>query len=180
MRKKIEILIILFAIIIGIRASDALENASVKVGLNEFQMGKGEPMLTMTSDENESFNRSYYPRSLKLALDQYYEDYESSSRILSDYVKKNLTEWEALDHTASIYMLNSRTLDDAKNMNPPKIYSNYHNHVLNALLELQNYLWNLSKFYETNNAAYVLEARKSYNLSSSYYASGRNDSRFNT
>jgi hypothetical protein len=174
-RKTMRIFILLFTInIVGL--SMGFDAVSTAVHRDDFQAIKVGSLLAENGSQNESYNSSYYYRSLKSALDQYEEDHLVTTRTLNDYVSKNISAGEALVNTTSILMLNSMTLENMRKLNPPENYSNYQSDVINALTEFQYYLWNLAKFYETRKVDYVLEARKRYNISRSYYTKGLNAS----
>lgn len=71
--------------------------------------------------------------------------------------------------TTSILALASRTKDAASRIDPPDDYIKYHFYVQRSLDYLEEYLWNMGKFYETSNNAYAIRAREAFNLSVYYY-----------
>ncbi|MDF0593685.1 hypothetical protein P0O24_08820 [Methanotrichaceae archaeon M04Ac] len=100
---------------------------------------------------------------------QYNEDLGYSSDILDEFVKKNITNRDAVMVTMAILVLASRTKDAASRIDPPDDYVKYHFYVQRSLDYLEEYLWNMGKFYETGNNAYAILARDAFNLSVYYY-----------
>jgi len=114
-------------------------------------------------------NGSHYIEELTDIRVQYNEDLGYSSDILDEFVKKNMTNRDAMMATTSILVLASRTKDAASRIDPPDDYVKYHFYVQRSLDYLEEYLWNMGKFYETGNNAYAIRAREGFNLSIFYY-----------
>lgn len=114
-------------------------------------------------------NESVYNELLKRAWIQFSEDLNQSSHILDEFVKKNITNDDAIEATAAIYILASHTKEVVENYPSPKKYSSYQNDTISGLETLREYLWNMAKFYETDRIYYAIQARESFNRSLYYY-----------
>ena len=55
-------------------------------------------------------------------------------------------------------------------MSRPAISLAYHDNSKQALVDLEGYLWNMVKFYETNRRVYAMLAHDNFNKSLSHYA----------
>jgi hypothetical protein len=65
--------------------------------------------------------------------------------------------------------MNIHTINTVLRVEPSEKYSKYHNYLTLMLTDFQMYLWNLAKFYETNNGNYALRAREMYNSTTENY-----------
>ena len=120
-------------------------------------------------------NESIYRNLLNSTWDQYNEDINYSSNILTDFVKKNITRREAMVATISLYTLTSKTEDEFYKVNTNDKYKNIHNNTIYALSNLKGYLWNITKFYETDKTVYAVKARESFNSSLGYFEKARGE-----
>ncbi|NMB86614.1 MAG: hypothetical protein GYA29_10335 [Methanothrix sp.] len=118
---------------------------------------------------SESNNSSIYRIILIQALTQYDEDLSSSSYILDEFVKKNISSNDAMVATTSLFILASHTLETLEVAKLPIEYADYHNDTIRALEYLREYLWDMAKFYETNEISYALSAKDNFNSSLYYY-----------
>jgi hypothetical protein len=75
--------------------------------------------------------------------------------------------------STSLYVLTSHTLNSINQTQPPKKYATYFNFTIRALENLEEYLWNMGKFYETSKTDYAITARMNFNTSMYYYEKGR-------
>ena len=123
---------------------------------------------------SESDNSSIYRNILIQALTQYDEDLNSSSYILDEFVKKNISSNDAMIATTSLFVLASHTLEKIEVAKLPLEYAGYHNDTIRALEYLREYLWDMAKFYETNDISYALSARDNFNSSLYYYDKEKN------
>ena len=158
-----RIFIVALLLIFGI--SNVLSAVQVPQGLNESQQGDNGTVLNVMQVDNESICQEL----LKTAWIQYREDILYSSSILDEFVEGKITNREAMITTTSIIVLTSRTIEIVNKMNPPAKYVKYHDYTANALEQLEEYLWCMSKFYETGGRNYILDASTSYNNSIYYY-----------
>jgi hypothetical protein len=92
-----------------------------------------------------------------------------SSYILDEFIKKNITNSDAMVATSSLFGLSSQSRDAIYSMRPTGEYKGYHNDTILALTYLNAFLWDMAKFYETNKISYALAARVNYNESLYYY-----------
>jgi hypothetical protein len=102
-------------------------------------------------------------------LVQFSEDLNYSSFILDSYVKGNISRESALASTISAYVLNIHSINTVLRVEPAEKFSDYHNYLTLMLSDFQMYLWNIAKFYETNNGNYALSAREKYNSTTENY-----------
>ncbi len=120
-------------------------------------------------------NESIYRNLLNSTWAQYNEDLNYSSNILAEYVKKNITAREAMVATISLYTLTSKTEDEFLKLKAIDKYKNIHNNTIVALSNLEGYLWNITKFYETDKTIYAVKARESFNSSLYYFGKARGE-----
>jgi len=165
-RKLILFSLLLFASICFIDSVSAQDGKNVVGSLTE----KGSsPGIIASKMDNESIYRNL----LNSTWAQYNEDLNYSSIILAEYVKKNITAREAMVATVSLYTLISKTEDEFHKAKVIDKYKNIHNNTIVALSNLEGYLWNITKFYETNNTIYAVKARESFNSSQYYFGKAR-------
>ena len=119
--------------------------------------------------DNESISREL----LNSTWAQYYEDLNYSSVVLAQFVRKNITGREAMIATTSLSILTSQTLANLNKSRPAKKYADSYNNTVLALTNLGRYIWNISKYYETEKASYAINARESYNNTSYYFERAR-------
>ena len=103
-------------------------------------------------------------------LVEFNEDLNYSSFILDSFVKGNISRESALASTISAYVLNIHSINTVLRVEPAeKKFSDFHNYLTLMLSDFQMYLWNIAKFYETNNGNYALRAREKYNSTTENY-----------
>jgi hypothetical protein len=161
-RKLILFSILLFASICFIDSVSAQDGKNAVRSLTE--KGSSPGII-----ESKMDNESIYRNLLNSTWSQYNEDLNYSDIILAEYVKKNITAREAMIATVSLYTLTSKTEDEFYKAKPINKYKNTHNNTIVALSNLDGYLWNMTKFYETNKTIYAAKARESFNSSLYYY-----------
>ena len=122
-------------------------------------------------------NGSIYLDLMELVWIQYMEDLNYSSYILDEFVKKKINGREAMTSTMTLFTLTSQTVDMLDKIEPPSTFMQYHNYTLEALINLEGYLWNMAKFYETNRRVYAMQAHDNFNESMNYYEMGLNISK---
>ncbi|MDM7939572.1 MAG: hypothetical protein QUS07_04435 [Methanothrix sp.] len=130
-------------------------------------------IMGQAEGSSEGNNSSIYRNILIQALTQYDEDLNSSSYILDEFVKKNISSNDAMIATTSLFILASHTLETIEDAELPLEYAIYHNDMIQALEYLREYLWDLAKFYETNEISYALSAKDNFNSSLYYYEKGK-------
>jgi hypothetical protein len=106
---------------------------------------------------------------MELIWAQYLDDLNYSSYILDEFVKNKINGRESMDSTMTLFVMTSQTVDMLDQIKPPAKHAQYHNDTLNALVNLEGYLWNMAKFYETNRRVYAVQAHDNFNRSMSYY-----------
>lgn len=111
----------------------------------------------------QSQNESSYINLTNTIWGFYNEDLKYSSKVLDEYVKKNISSSEAMQAMTSVFTLNYQATSMFPRIKPPEKYSEYHNNTVGALLTLQGYILNLAKFYETGNAGYGRTAQALFN-----------------
>ncbi|NMC10656.1 MAG: hypothetical protein GYA39_06760 [Methanothrix sp.] len=131
-------------------------------------------IMGQAEGSSEGNNSSIYRNILIQALTQYDEDLNSSSYILDEFVKKNISSNDAMIATTSLFILASHTLETIEFAKLPLEYEDYHNDTIRALEYLREYLWDMAKFYETNEIGYAFSARDNFNSSLYYYEKGKN------
>jgi hypothetical protein len=164
--KLLLIFLLLSAIYCSIEWSSAQSVKQTWQGLPGKALAEPNVMTT-------KINESIYKKLLNSTLAQYNEDLNYSSNILDDFIKENITGREAMVATVSLSVLASQTVDGFRSSNPDKNYSNSYNNTILAFSSLRGYLWNISKFYETEKTAYAIKARESFNSSLKYYEKAR-------
>ncbi|MHB8120103.1 MAG: hypothetical protein ACYDHX_15520 [Methanothrix sp.] len=123
-------------------------------------------------DNNEKLNYSAYLYLMEFVRTQYKEDLNYSSYILDEFVKNEIDARDAMTSTMTLFTLTTETVDMVDQITPPDEFMDYHNSTLLALINLEGYLWNMVKFYETNRRAYAMQAHDNFNMSLSYYMEG--------
>ena len=169
MRSKLSVILLVLAM-----ASTWIISVS---GANQNIKGVGESIIPVTVSKIE--NESAYKEFLNTTWSQYMDDLNYSSVILSGFVKKNLTNREAMISTTSLFVLTAQTDSAMDNVKPIQKYSNSHNDTLQALSNLEGYLWNIAKFYETDNTIYAIKARSDFNKSLSFYEKAHEEFKLN-
>lgn len=168
MLKGITAAVLLLALLGMVWISDAVDNATAS----------REPGLTSASPKSLNgeavpMNESSYRSFLGMVQAMYREDFNYSGSVLENYVNKTISEKEAMVATTSIFVLTSQSAALLETNKPPNVYASAYNNTLLALTNLRAFLWNMSKFYETNKGLYLTQARKSLNESVSYYKAGQ-------
>jgi hypothetical protein len=126
---------------------------------------------------NGDLNDSKYLDLMELVRTQYTEDLNYSSYILDDFVKKKIDARAAMTSTMTLFILTSETVDMVDQIKPPSKFEGYQNTTQFALINLEGYLWNMVKFYETNKRVYAMQAHDNFNNSMSYYEKESNFSK---
>ena len=121
---------------------------------------------------NRNLNDSTYLDLMELVRTQFQEDLNYSSFILDEFVKKKIEAREAMTSTMTLFILTSETVDMVDQIKPPAKFEEYQNTTQLALINLEGYLWNMVKFYETNRRVYAMQAHDNFNKSMSYYEKG--------
>lgn len=109
-----------------------------------------------------------YARIATAAWFDYGSDLNYSSRILEDYVNKNISDAEAIQSLMAVYVMAGRTAANLANLEPPAEFSNFHNYTFSAVENFRLYLWNLAKFIETRYTVYGQDAMNYFNRSLEY------------
>jgi hypothetical protein len=149
--------------------------ATDAMGLVKSDASVPEVQINNESYPNEQNNSTAAPdQSYSIAMgmvwSQYSEDIKYLNDVLNDYVTKNITSREALQSTTSIYILTSDTLNTVAQLKPPEEEAKDYSNALNAVAYLKFSVWNLAKFFETNNTLYSKMAREDYNMSAGFYS----------
>ena len=119
----------------------------------------------LTQAQNET---SYINLSNKI-WGFYNEDLKYSSKVLDEYIKKNLSRGEAMQAMTSVFILDYQATNMFARIKPPEKYSEYHNNTVNAIITLQGYFLNLAKFYETGLPGYGKSAQALFNQTIKYH-----------
>lgn len=169
MLKGITAAVLLLALLGLVWISDAIDNATVSI----------EPGLASGSPTSASgavlMNESSYRSFLGTVQSMYREDFNYSGSVLENYVNKTISEKDAMVATSSIFILTSHSLALLDINKPPKVYESAYNNTHMAMTNLRSFLWNMSKFYETNKGYYLTQARKNLNESVSYYKASQEE-----
>ena len=130
-----------------------------------------EQVLKINAAKNttELLSDSDYRNATDGILIEFNEDLNHSSSVLNSFVKGNISRESALTSTISVYVMNIHTINTVLRVEPSEKFSKYHNYLSLMLTDFQMYLWNLAKFYETNNGNYALRAREMYNSTTENY-----------
>jgi hypothetical protein len=171
MLTKITAAILLFALFGIVWTSDAINGANISASMD----GLGQPLVSQSNLSGGAvvMNESSYQNFLNMVQGMYREDFNYSGGILENYVNKSISNRDAMVATTSIFMLASHSIALLETNKPPKIYENSYNNTLLGMVYLRAFLWNMSKFYETNKNFYLVQARKNLNDSVSYYKVGQ-------
>jgi hypothetical protein len=132
----------------------------------------GESRANWQLGDYNNLNDSTYLDLMALVRTQYMEDLNYSSYILDQFVKKKIDAREAMTSTMALFVLTSETVRMVDQIMPPAKFEEYQNTTQLALINLEGYLWNMVKFYETNRRVYALQAHDNFNKSMSYYNKG--------
>lgn len=159
------ILAVLLVMAMTTDISAAQNSTSLEMGSELMKKGPVDMLQSATKEGNSS----YYIELINAINDQYSEDLGYSSDILDEFVKGNITNREALVATISISTLTSQTKSAFDQIEPPEEYVMYHFYMQTALEYLNEYFWNMAKFYETESNQYAIRARETFNLSIFYY-----------
>jgi len=106
-------------------------------------------------------------------LSQFNDDLNESSFILDEFHKKEYFEQRCNGCKYVIVCTNFPYLEFYQSDTTTKKYATYFNFTIRALENLEEYLWNMGKFYETSKTDYAITARMNFNTSMYYYEKGR-------
>jgi hypothetical protein len=168
MLKRITAAVLLLALLGLVWISDAVDNSTTS---REPGLVSGSPISA--SGEAVPMNESSYRNFLRTVQSMYREDFNYSGSVLENYVNKTISEKDAMVATTSIFILTSHSLALLDINKPPEVYESAYNNTYMALTNMRSFLWNMSKFYETNKGSYLIQARKNLNESVSYYKAGQ-------
>jgi hypothetical protein len=147
MYKKMKLFMLLF--VSGALICTALASGQGKEASNE------KLIVQQAQTPLTSVNESAYKNISNAAWSQFDEDFNYSSTILDEYVKKNISRREAMQSTLAIYSLTSQTAVNVNAVKPIPKYMTLHNETMTGLKDLRVYLWYLAKFFETNKPVYA-------------------------
>lgn len=154
-------------------AKDTVEDvSSVEVHLNRYPSNQTESRMLWQGGDNGSIDDDIYLNLIELVRNQYMEDVNYSSYVLDEFVKKKIDAREAMTSTMTLFVLTSKTVDMVDQIKPPSKFATYQNVTQRALINLEGYLWNMVKFYETNKRVYAIQAHDNFNKSMGYYDEG--------
>jgi len=173
MLTKITAAVLLFALFGIVWTSDAVNGANISAGTGP--LGQAPVSHLNLSSGATMMNESSYKNFLNMVQGIYREDFNYSGSILENYVNKTISSRDAMVATTSIFMLTSHSIALLETNRPPKIYENVYNNTLLSMVYLRAFLWNMSKFYETNKNFYLVQARKNLNDSVLYYKTGQEE-----
>ncbi|MEM0498040.1 MAG: hypothetical protein QW781_00895 [Methanothrix sp.] len=120
----------------------------------------------------DEIGREEYLDMIDLVWGMYLEDLNYSTYLLDEYIAKNISGREAMTATVSLFVFASQTVEMLAQIQPPPDLAHYHNITLQAVLNLEGYLWNMGRFYETSRRVYAMQAHDSFNKSMSLYDEG--------
>jgi hypothetical protein len=166
MIKKLLVISLLLSLIIAAGLSDA---SGLKQNLNRSNETNHEASQKVSLNTTDAFYRDL----LTQTLSQYNDDLNQSSIILDEFIKKNISNRDAMVASTSLYALSYHSLNSINQTQPPKKYANNFNSTIRAIENLEEYLWNMGKFYETSKTSYAITARLNFNASMHYYEKGR-------
>jgi hypothetical protein len=148
-----------------------LLSANLSWAVAESPAGAEETVLKINAAKNttEVLSDSDYRKATDGILIEFNEDLNYSSSVLNSFVKGNISRERALTSTTSVYVMNIHNINTVLRVEPSEKFSKYHNYLTLMLTDFQMYLWNLAKFYETNNGNYALRAREMYNSTTENY-----------
>ncbi len=118
--------------------------------------------------QNSAVNESTYVNMSNQAWKSYAEDLRYSTKILNDFAHKNITSDQALASTMGLYLLTYQSSSQMSRVVPPEKFANFHNNTVRSMYNLQYFLWNMGKFYETNRTEYIIVAQDYFNVTTSY------------
>jgi hypothetical protein len=173
MLTKITAAILLLALFGIVWTSDAIDGANASVGIGA--PGQAPALQLALNSGALIMNESSYKSFLGMVQGMYREDFNYSGGILENYVNKTISDRDAMVATTSVFILTSHSIALLETNRPPKIYENTYNNTLLGMTYLRAFLWNMSKFYETNKNFYLVQARKNLNDSVSYYKTGQEE-----
>jgi hypothetical protein len=176
MKKLTLALFALTAISIVVGTSSTQGATESNKGVSELRNNDPESMLVVLQIENALGTNETDKDLLLQGWNQYVEDLNYSSFILNQYVNKNYSSRQAMTSNSALLVLNSQTVSKFERVKPQKNeYIEFYNFTLNGMKCFNSYLWYMGKFYETDNPAYILEAREEFNASQDYYLDARKE-----
>jgi hypothetical protein len=119
---------------------------------------------------NQSLNGTNYLTLMEVVKIQYLEDLNYSSYVLDEFVNKRIDSMDAMTATMTLFSLTEKTVNMVDLIEPPSNFAAYHDNSKQALVDLEGYLWNMVKFYETNRRVYAMLAHDNFNKSVNHYA----------
>jgi hypothetical protein len=155
----------------GSLASDAGKNLTQELAGSTLITPHWDPSMNIPSGEedgNASLNETQYLNLMELVGIQFNQDLEYSSKILDNFVNKEIISRDAMTSTMALFILTRESVDMLDRITPPRPYMQYHNVSKLALIKLEGYLWNMVKYYETNEKEYAIQAKSNFNESILY------------
>jgi hypothetical protein len=143
----------------------ALSNGSETMTAREASEGQSQVHYGTILKIMQSDNKSTYKNEIGLAWNQYTGYSKYSAKTLDEFLKRNISSNEAMYTLTSLYVLQSKAIDDVNRLKPPKEYADYHNNTLNAMAYLREYLWDIAMYCETRERYYAIQGLGNYNQS---------------
>lgn len=164
MRRVILVAFSLIAMLSFLGLSTGSDTMATKGGSDgQSQVQYGTILKIMQSE-----NKSTYQNEMTMAWSQYTGHSKYSAKTLDEFLKRNISSNEAMYTLTSLYILQSKTINNINLLEPPKEYANYHNNTLNAMTYLREYLWDLAMYCETRDGYYATQGLENYNESTKF------------
>ncbi len=174
MEKRVFEIMVLFSI-----AAIGMMNAAGMSGFDKDLSDKdvNEPLLR-TMQAGQQTNETRAGQTILRDWNDFVENLNYSSDILNESVHGSLPYRDAMVLTSTLLVLNSNAMAELQGVNPGEEYADFHSATLNAMAYFNTYLFNMAKFYETEDGKYVSVARENFNMSQAYYTRGKSEAEF--
>lgn len=106
------------------------------------------------------------------------ENLNYSSVVLNQSVHGNLSRRDAMVLMTTLLVLNTQSLSELESIETDEKYADFQNYTIGAMRTFNGYLFNMAKFFESDEVIYVLRAREWFNASQEYYTKGREEAEF--
>ncbi|MBC7078855.1 MAG: hypothetical protein H5T42_00010 [Methanothrix sp.] len=112
------------------------------------------------------------------AWNSFVENLNYSSVVLNQSIHGNISRRDAMVLMTTLLTLNSQTLAELEALETDEKYADFQNYTIGAMRTFNGYLFNMAKFFETDEVIYVIRAREWFNASQEYYTKGKEEAEF--
>lgn len=134
--------------------------------------GADETVLKTMQAENATDNEE---DTVVQNWNSFVENFDHQNEVTNATISGNITYMEAANGFVATYILNSQSLLKMQSMTPSEKYFDFHNYTLQGTKYLNLYLYDMAKYFETNNSKYARMALPAWNMTVMYYELGRDE-----